>query len=59
MSSNTLTKAAADRLKNTAAIASISVAVSLCLLKVFGALLTDSLDHCLASLSLRHVQTPM
>jgi cation diffusion facilitator family transporter len=43
MSSNTLTKAAADRLKNTAAIASISVAVSLCLLKVFGALLTDSL----------------
>ena len=43
MSSTTLTKAAADRLKNTAALASVSVAVSLCLLKIFGALLTDSL----------------
>ena len=43
MSSTTLTQAAADRLKNTAALASVSVAVSLCLLKIFGALLTDSL----------------
>lgn len=43
MSSETLNKAQADRLKNIAAIASISVAVSLCLLKVFGALMSDSL----------------
>ena len=43
MSSKPLTKKQSDRLKNIAALSSISVAVGLCLLKVFGALLTDSL----------------
>lgn len=41
--SSPLTKAQSDRLKNLAACASISVAVALCLLKIFGALVTDSL----------------
>lgn len=43
MSSKPLTKKQSDRLKNIAALSSISVAIGLCLLKVFGALLTDSL----------------
>jgi len=38
-----LTKKQSDRLKNIAAIASISVATLLCLLKIFGAWLSDSL----------------
>lgn len=41
--SSPLTKAQSDRLKNLAACVSISVAVALCLLKIFGALVTDSL----------------
>ena len=43
MPSPQLTKQQAERLKNIAAIASISVASLLCLLKVLGAWLTDSL----------------
>ena len=41
--SSQLTKAQSDRLKNLAACTSISVAVILCLLKIFGAFVTDSL----------------
>ncbi len=43
MPSEKLTKSQSDRLKNIAAIASVSVATTLCLLKIFGAWLTDSL----------------
>lgn len=41
--SKPLAKEQADKLKNQAALASILVAVTLCLLKVFGAFVTDSL----------------
>ena len=43
MPSTQLTKQQSDRLKNFAAIASISVATILCLLKILGAWLSDSL----------------
>ena len=43
MPSQQLTKKQSDKLKNLAATASITVATILCLLKIFGAWLTDSL----------------
>ncbi len=43
MPSTQLTKEQADKLKNIAAISSISIATTLCLLKIFAAWLTDSL----------------